>query len=304
MQWEALKVFCDVVRYRSFSKSAEANRVTQSTASETVRLLEERMGVALIDRSRRPWLLTPSGETFYHGCRDVMQRFEALEAKVRGLPLALEAEVRVASIYSVGLRHMRHYALTFEAFNKPARVHLEYHHPEKVYEVVASGAADVGIVSYPKPHKDIAVIPWREEPMVLAVPPDHPLAKARAADPKDIKGEKFVAFDRGLGIRTEMDRFLKKAGIAVEVALEFDNIESIKRAVEISSGVSILPRPTLDREVLAGTLAAVPFKHAHFVRPLAILHRRGPVTSAPVARFIELLQTDKNPALKETIAVP
>lgn len=294
MQIEALKVFSDVARFRSFSKSAEANGVTQSNASQTVHALETRLGAPLIDRSHRPWKLTEAGEAFYHGCRDILHRLEALEAKVRGLPLAQAAEVRVASIYSAGLRHMKQYAQTFERVYKPGRVHLEYHRPEDVYAAVASGAADVGIVSFPRAQRDLTVIPWRQEPMVAALPPDHPLAGTKSLDVKALKGSTFVAFDRGLGIRAEVDRFLKKHGVTVDTTLEFDNIEAIKRAVEIGSGVSLLPRPTLDNEVRAGTLVAVPLKPASFVRPLAILRRKGPL-SPPVDRFIDLLETQKHP---------
>jgi DNA-binding transcriptional LysR family regulator len=298
MQLEALKIFCDVARFRSFSDAARSNHVTQSSASQTVHALEERMGTPLIDRSHRPWRLTHAGETFYHGCRDLLHRFEALESKVKGIPLAQQAEVRVASIYSVGLRLMKLYAQTFEAEHAPARVHLEYHHPEKVYEAVASGAADVGIISFPRSHKDLTVLPWRREEMVVVLPPDHRLVGSESVNPRALEGEKFVAFDRGLGIRTEVDRFLKKNDVTVDVTMEFDNIEAIKRAVEIGSGISLLPAPTLDREVHAGTLASAPLRSASFARPLGILRRRGPVTSPHVARFIDLLNADvKEPAL-------
>jgi DNA-binding transcriptional LysR family regulator len=294
MQLEALKIFGDVARFKSFSRCAEVHGVSQSNASQTVHVLEEKLGAVLIDRSRRPWRLTPAGETFYHGCRDLVHRWEALEAKIKGLPLAQEAEVRVASIYSAGLRHLKRSVQAFERDQAPARAHLAYLHPDQVYEAVASGAADVGVVSFPRPHRDLLVLPWREEPMVLAVPPGHPLAKAKSLEPRALSGEKFVAFDRGLGIRAEVDRFLKKHGATVDVSLEFDNIEAIKRAVEIGSGVSLLPRPTLDNEVRAFTLAAVPLKSASFVRPLAILRRKGPL-SPPVARFIDLLESQKTP---------
>jgi DNA-binding transcriptional LysR family regulator len=290
MQIEALKLFCDIIRFRSFSDSAQANGVTQPAASQTVQALEERLGVPLIDRSRRPWKLTSEGELFYHGCRDVLRRYESLEAQVKGLPLAREAQVRVAAIYSVGLRHMKRYAQEYEAQYKPARVHLSYLSPDKVYEAVLSGDADLGIVSFPKTRQDLVVLPWREEPFVVAASPDHWLAKARSADLKSLTGEKFVAFDRGLDIRAEVDRFLKKRGVAVDVVFEFDNIEAIKQAVEIGSGLSLLPRPTLDREVQAGTLAAIPLRGVGFVRPLAILRRSGAPEGAAVARFIELLR--------------
>src|SRR6185312_12711403 len=83
------------------------------------------------------------------------------------------------------------------------------------------------------------------------------------------------------------------------VVMEFDNIETIKRAVEIGAGVAFLPQPTIAREVAAGTLAAVPLATDELVRPLGILHRRGKELGVTVRRFIELLRADGKAAKHE-----
>jgi DNA-binding transcriptional LysR family regulator len=297
MQIESLKIFCDVARLHSFSLCAEENHVSQSAASQTVHSLEERLGVTLIDRSLRPWKLTAEGKLFYEGCRELLESYQKLEDRVRKSHEEAASTVRVASIYSVGLRHMNYYVQKFSELHPRAHVHLEYLHPERVYEEVAEEKMDIGIVSFPQHRRDIGVIAWKREPMVLACAPGHRLARAKEVTPGQLKGERFVGFDRGLGIRAEVDGFLKKHGVEVDVELEFDNIESIKRAVEIDSGVSLLPRPTMDREVAAGTLKAVPLSVKSFVRPLAIIHRRGRKLSLNAERFIELLQDEKGAEL-------
>src|SRR3712207_2148657 len=106
MQIEALKLYCDVVRFHSFSRGAEANDVLQSSASETVRHIEETLGVALIDRSCRPWQVTDEGKLFYEGCREVVDRYHEVVAQVRNTKTAVDTVVRVAAIYSVNLRDM------------------------------------------------------------------------------------------------------------------------------------------------------------------------------------------------------
>ncbi len=291
MQIEALKLFCDVARMGSFSRSAEIHNVTQSTASQAVHGLEKDLGATLIDRSRRPWTLTPAGKTFYDGCRELVERFDHLERRVRGRPAA-GGELRVAAIYSVGLRHMREFIGRFSKASPRTRVHLDYMHPDKVYEALADHRVDVGIVSFPLARRDLEVIPWRREEMVLACAPDHPFAKAREVDPVRLAGEDFVAFDKGLGIRREVDRFLRTRKADVKVSLEFDNIEAIKQAVEIGAGVSLLPAPTLDREVKSGALASVPLKGKPFFRSLGILRRRGRTLNPSVDEFIAALQKD------------
>lgn len=301
MHIESLRIFCDVARHRSFSRGAEEHGITQSTASQAVHVLETRLGVTLIDRSHRPWRLTPQGEAFHEGCRDLIRQYDELEARVKGVPAAAGREVRVVSIYSVGLRHMQHYVEQFARTHPRAQVRWEYVHPDRVYDAVLKDEADLGIVSFPRPGRDLSVIPWKFEPMALACSPRHPLARRREIDPAKLAGEKFVAFDRGLVIRREIDRFLRRLGVHVDVVLEFDNIESIKQAVEEGSGVSLLPLPTLERQVRAGVLAAVPLTE-EFTRPLGIIHRRGKGFDANVADFVRLLQQDKEAGAREAVA--
>lgn len=302
MQLEALKIFCDVVRWASFSRGAAENGISQSSASQAVHQLEVRLGAKLIDRSKRPLVPTEHGRVYYEGVKDLIGRYFELEARVKGHSddQNVVGTVTVASIYSVGLAHMSRYVERFRRMYPGAKVRLEYLHPTRVVEAVQDGAAELGLISYPKKWGDLTVLPWREEEMVVAVSPAHPFASQDAVELGQLDGEAFVAFDEDLAIRRAIDRFLRKHGIAVEVALEFDNIEHIKRAVEIPAGVSILPRPTLDREVAAGTLAAVPFRDHHLTRPLAILHRGSGQLGLTASRFLQLLQQNGDGAATAT----
>jgi len=286
-----LKILCDVVDHGSFSHAAELNGVSQSNASQVVHQLEERLGVQLIDRSKRPFVLTPEGHKFHEGARVIVQRYDDLEREVRSLHQAVVARLTVASIYSVGLAHMSRYLREFLAANPQADIRLEYLHPHRVYDAVDSGQADLGLISYPEESKSLAAIPWRTEPMVLVCHPEHPLAGKPSIALKELHGEAVVAFQTGLAIRDEIDRVLALDDVTVKVALEFDNIETIKRAVEIGSGVSLLPEPTVERELSAGTLVKVQLTGRPLVRPLGIIHRRDRELSDTARRFVQLLQS-------------
>ncbi len=290
MQVEALKIFCDVVRHRSFSRGAQENDVTQSTASQAVHSLEEHLDVTLIERAHRPLRLTAEGKTFYDGCREVVQRYFDLEKAVRNIHQEGDAVVRVAAIYSIGLGDMSQFVQRFAKLAPRTRVQLEYLHPDRVYESVLTETADFGIVSFPQKRRELTVLPWRKEPMVVACYPHHRLAGQPRVPVKGVADEPFVAFDEGLRIRRQTDQFLKRHGVAVSIALAFDNVEAIKRAVEVASGIAILPEPTLHREVALGSLVAVPFADAEFVRPLGIIQRRGKKLYPSTRQFIELLQ--------------
>lgn len=290
VQLKGLKVFCDVVRQRSFSKAADENDISQSGASQLVQQLEEGLGVKLIDRSKRPFVLTPEGEVYYEGCREVVERYFAVEDRVRTLHQEVAGRVRVASIYSVGLHHMNRCLQEFLSQHPKANVRLEYLHPDRVYQAIEDDVADLGLVSYPKSSRNIRALAWREEPMVLVCAPNHPLAGRRRVSLSELDGQKIIGFDGGLTIRREIDRVLELYKASVQVVMEFDNIETIKRAIEIDAGVGLLPEPTVLREVESGTLMAVPLDTDELVRPLGIIHRRGKELSTAAKRFIELLE--------------
>jgi DNA-binding transcriptional LysR family regulator len=300
MQLETLKIFCDVVRWASFSRGAEENGISQSSASQAVHQLELRLGVKLIDRSKRPLVLTSEGRIYHQGCKELVERYLELENRVRGHDGAdaVAGVVGVAAIYSVGLHHMSRYVKTFEERHPGAEIRLEYLHPSRVLERVVSGEAELGLVSYPRKWPELTVITWREEAMMLAVHPSHRFAQRQSVIVRELDGEPFVGFDSDLSIRRAIDRFLRRHGVSVEVACAFDNIENIKRAVEIPSGVAILPEPTLAQEVKAGTLVAIPLEGDdpadRLTRPVAIIHRRQAALEPAAARFLELLIGDRD----------
>jgi DNA-binding transcriptional LysR family regulator len=254
--------------------------------------LEEHLGVKLIDRSKRPFVLTPEGETYYEGCRKLVQRYYALEEEVRTLHQEVAGRVTVVSIYSVGLSHMNKIVQDFMSQYPRANVRLQYQHPHRVYELVENDQVDLGLVSYPKSSRAIKAIRWREEPMVLVCAPQHRLAKQTSVRLEDLHDMPMVGFDAELEIRHEIDRALTSARVETSVVMEFDNIETIKRAIEIDAGVSLLPRPTVEREVAAGSLVALPLVDVELVRPVGIIVRRGKELGKTARRFLQLLQAE------------
>lgn len=289
MHLKSLKVFCDVVSRRSFSRAAEENNISQSGASQMVNHLEEHLGVKLIDRTKRPFVLTPEGEAYYEGCRKLVRRYFALEEEVKTLHEEVAGRVSVASIYSIGLSHMNSFVQSFLRLHPKANVRLQYQHPHRVYELVESDQVDLGLVSYPRSSRTLKATAWREEPMVVVCSPRHKLAGRREVALNELHGCDMVGFDPDLEIRQEIDRALVSGGAEVRVTMEFDNTETIKRAVEIDAGFSILPRPTVDREVEAGALVALPLAGVNLTRPIGIIQRRGKELGKTATRFMQLL---------------
>ena len=292
MYLKDVEIFCEVAARRSFSKAAEAQNMSQSSASHAVIALERRLGRQLIDRSKRPLELTRAGEIYYEGCRDILRAFRSVEDRVRGVDDRPRGKLAVAAIYSVGLMQMESLVRRFEEQNPEVEVRMEYRHPDEVYRAVRNGEAEIGLVSFPREGGEFESLPWQEQEMVVVVPPSHRLAAAGAVPPSELDGEEFVAFDSGLPVRRQVDRWLRAAGVTVDIVQTFDNVEHVKRAVEVGAGVALLPRPTLSRELDLGSLTAVPLLGANWVRPLGIVHRRHKALSTVAQRFAEALRSD------------
>src|SRR5579862_816223 len=236
MSPESLKLFRDIAQSRSFSKAAAMNGVSQSAVSQMVQELERSLGVMFLDRTTRPLSVTAAGQIYAEYCRDLLRRRDELMAALGRLKQKVEGTARVASIYSIGLSEMVQLEKEFSRRYPDAALDVQYLRPEKVYEAVRTDAADLGLVSYAEPGRDIDVIPWRREEMVLATAPDHLLARKVAAiqgtlPPQELQGVDFIAFDEDLPIRRAVDAFLKDNGIEVNVALHFDNLQMVKEAV-------------------------------------------------------------------------
>jgi len=290
MQLRSLKVFCDVIDQRSFSVAARENGLSQSSASQVVHQLERRLGVRLIDRSQRPLGVTQEGEVFYDGCQRILRRYRDLERRVQRVRSSGEGHVSIAAIYSIGLSHLNACIKAFLTQHPEANVRVQYQQPDRVYQLVEGRRVDLGLVSYPRSSRKLEAIAWRTEPMVLVCSPQHPLGQKEELAWSDLQGVAMVGFSEELRIRREIDRTLARHGVEPLVAMEFDNIETIKRAIEIDAGVGLLPLPTVEHEVQAGTLISRVISNGELLRPLGIVRRSDAQLSQTAQAMVDLLR--------------
>jgi len=293
MNLDTLSLYCDVIRSGSFSLGAASHRISQSAASQAVRQLEDELGAQLIDRTKRPFMVTPEGKKFFDACLSLLDSFEKAKAEITSQRTLVSGAVRVAVIYSVGLHDMGIYSQQFTTRYPQAKIRLAYLHPHEVVDAVINDEADLGVLSFPSPHRSLTIVPWHSEPMVFVCHRSHPFAKRRAISVHDLDGERFAAFDRSLSIRRAIDRSLRQRGVTVNIAMEFDNIETIKHAITLESGVSILPEPSVAREVESGILSAIPIDMPELVRPIGIIHRRQKLLTPTAQSLLEFLKNQK-----------
>lgn len=292
MTLEHLKLFRDIALARSVSRGAQISSVSQSAASQHLQETERVLGVQLLDRSTRPLGLTESGRLYYEFCRDVLRRKQEFDEALDKLRGRVQGTVRVAAIYSVGISDMSRLEEELSRRMPEAELLVEYLRPEKVYDSVVTDQADLGIVSYPESNKEITAIPWREEKMMVAVAPSHPLAAKKMLSLADLAQQDFVAFDDDLRVGREVKRYLRESGAQVNVSMHFDNIQTMKEAVALGASVSILPVRVLRNDIEQGRLLAIPIEGCTLVRPLGIIHRRRKKFNRATQSFLELLRQE------------
>jgi DNA-binding transcriptional LysR family regulator len=293
MHIETLKVFCDIIESGSVSYAASQNFVTQSAVSQQVRSLELKYECRLLERARAGVKPTPAGQILYNSSKEIVRRFGELENRLREMGSVVAGSVRVGTVYSVGLHELPPYLTEFLRAHPQVNVHLEYLRSNKIYEDLVEGKIDLGVVAYPARRSQIVTVAFRHDELVLVVPPEDPFARLNKIAVSQLIGQRFVGFERDIATRKASDRILRDHGVKAHYTMEFDNIETIKRAVEIGQGIAIVPRSTIGLETARGSLKVLEFNEGPFLRPLAIIYKRGRDLSPAVNRFVEVLTASK-----------
>ncbi len=291
MQIETLKIFCDLVETESFSQAAERNFVTQSAVSQQVRSLEEKFKRRLLERvrGRREVRLTNAGEVFYRESQNVLAAYDRLQESLRELSGTVSGTVRVATVYSVGLHELPPVVRRFMELYPSAKIDLEYSRTTRIVRDVLSGAVELGVVAYPEKRRGLVVVTLAGDRLVLICPPTHPLAERKKIKAAELQGQDFVLFERDIPTRRATDKILKAHNVTVKRVAEFDNIETIKRAVEVGMGCAIVPRPSVLDEQKSGQLAVVALAEPEWTRTVGIIHRSDRTLTIAARKFMELL---------------
>jgi len=292
MQIENFKIFADLVETKSFSKSAKLNGITQSAVSQQARAMERHFKTLLIDRSQKQFQLTREGTRVYDAAKEVLHTYEKLLSELQEMKKVISGTIRISTIYSIGLHELPPFIKKFLHDFPSVNVRVEYRRSNCLYEHILQNSVDFGLVAFPVKQRQIEVLPFRNDNLVLITHPNHPLAKRTDLEVKDLTGQKFIGFDPDIPTRKAVDIIFREHKLEIEPVMEFDNIETVKRAVEIDHGIAIVPQATVAQEHKQGTLAVLHFKGKDFTRPLAILHRKGRVLTPAMKKFIETLGLD------------
>jgi DNA-binding transcriptional LysR family regulator len=290
MHIDTLRIFCDLAELLSFSKTAEKHSLSQSAVSQQLAQLELIHKTQLLDRKKRPLELTAVGQLFYEASKDIVERYERFKSELSSLQKSSASRINVAAIYSIGMHTLPDYVKKFMVEYPNVNVHIEYFNAVKIYEMVLAGDVDIGLIAVPKRDQRLEVYDFEDELLVLVCSPKHPLSSEVVVDIHKVQFERFIGFEKDVPTRIWIDSILQRYNVVVRPVMEFDNVETVKRAVEINSGISILPQSAIAQEVASGTIKAIDFSNEKFIRPTGIIIRKNKILSQAGRYFIELLR--------------
>lgn len=289
MHVENFKIFSDLVESESFSRAAKLNGITQSAVSQQLRAMEKHFSILIVDRSQKQFRLTREGQKLYESAKEILYLYERLNSELQEMKKVISGTIHISTVYSIGLHELPPYVKAFLSKYPEVNIRVEYRRANNVYEDIFTNSIDLGLIAYPQQHKQLEVLPFHDDILILVVSPEHPLAGKNDITLQEIADQKFIGFEPDIPTRKATDQIFKDEGIEMDPVMEFDNVETVKRAVEINAGIAILPQTTVTREEAQGLLKVIKFKNKTFKRPLALIHRKGRALTPAMKKLIDLL---------------
>lgn len=296
MYIDSLKVFCSLAETGSFSRAGEANSISQSAVSQQISGLEKRLNVSLLERGgRRGVFLTPQGHAFAQICREILAIYDSIDQRLRVAEHILEGEIRLAAVHCIGLHDLPPILKKFRVLHPEMRLTVEYMRSSQIYAAVLAGQVDIGIVPSPTKRKGVHLEMFGEDELVFICPPQHSLARGGPMEMRELNGQRFISFELELSTRQTVDRIFKENSISVLPHMEFDNIETVKKAVEVEEAVSLVPRSTVTTEVAQGLLVAREIRSAVIRRSLGAICLRSVLRHSAWKPFLDCLKANYLP---------
>ena len=294
MQVESFRVFRDLVETRSFSRSASLNGITQSAVSQQLRSIEQRLRVPLLERTSKQFALTREGQLLYEASREIIGYYQRFQHQLEEMRNIISGTIRLVAVPSLGLHELPPYIKEFLRAFPQVKIQVDYRRSNEVYESIAAGEADVGFVAFPSPRKGLKVETFKKDTLHVICAPGHPLLKKGPVHLPDLPQHKIISLAPEMPTRQGLDKILAARGLRFSPMMEFDNVETLKQAVEINAGIAFLPQSAVASELAKGSLAILPHQGPEIIRPLGIVSRSSRMISPAVQRFLKALKVPRD----------
>lgn len=255
-----LKVFLAVYETGSFSKAASKVHLTQPTVSGHIKALEDHLGSPLFNRTGKNVTPTRAGQMLHPRAKQMINLASSMERQM-AMFLGLEKGRLEAGGSNVPGQYILPGLISkFKAGREGIHVTVRIGDTLSVSRMVASGKIEIGIVGALVPNRELDFISCFSDELVLALPPDHPLADKDSVKLDDISGAPFIIREKGSGTRSTMEKALGKHGAppvsSFNIVAELGSAEAIRQAVKAGAGCAIISRRVIHDDLVHGTIAS------------------------------------------------
>jgi DNA-binding transcriptional LysR family regulator len=281
-----LEVFVAVARQESVSRAAEALALTQSATSMALSELERQFDTQLFDRLGKRLQLNERGRQILPQAIELLDRAAELQAQLAG-DVAI-GSLRIGATLTIG-NYLANLLIGQYMYRNPgSRVALEVRNTEQVVDKVAHFNLDFGLIEGDSTHRDVEVIPWIADELVIFSAPDHPLAEKTGIRLEELAGESWILREQGSGTRQVFDASFRHLLPQLNLQLELEHTEAIKRVVESGMGLGCISRLALKEAFKRGSLVPIEVIGVDLTRQFNFVFHRQKFRSASIEAFIAL----------------
>ena len=270
-----LEVFTNTAHHENISKAADRLAMSQSAASTALKEFESQFDIRLFERVGKRLVLNELGRTVLPLAQALLERGEELQEILERSGGEASGSLRVGATLSVGNYLVPGLISRFITDNPGARVQLEVANTATIVDLVERFELDVGLIEGEVSHPDLEIIPWREDRLVVFCAPQHDYASRKLLTEKDLRAAKWILREQGSGTRQAFDRALAGVMPELNVLMELQHTEAIKRSVEAGLGIGCLSDITLVEAFRRGSLVPLTVPGRNFGRMLyRVMHKQ------------------------------
>jgi DNA-binding transcriptional LysR family regulator len=286
-----LEIFCHVVRFRSMARAAELLMVTPSSISMQVQQLERRFGTVLLVRSARGTVPTANGQAIYEFATELFEGLEALQRDVASLGHLESGVLRIASGHTIGTSVIRPALQWFSGEHPEIEVsHYMLSNSERAKTEVLEGRAEIALVGRFEPEWPVDAAPLVDEPLLITMAPNHPLAALESPKASDLADFPLLLRRNYVLGHHQIVSALGRLGIHPTVE-DVGSTEAVKTRAKSGTGIAILPATVVAQEVAAGTLISQSFEDFAPSRTVYLLRLPNTPLSVCAEAFLSVVRS-------------
>ncbi|WP_440971145.1 selenium metabolism-associated LysR family transcriptional regulator [Peribacillus frigoritolerans] len=287
---DPLKVFVTVIEQKNFSRAGDILNLSQPGVSLHIRNLENELGTKLIYRSPKQVQITEPGKILYRHAKQMLNHYETAKREINEFNNVVSGTMKIGASFTIGEYYLPKVLAEFAAQYPMVDIQIIISNSNDVIQGIRSNKLDIGLIEGETDYKDIDVIPFMNDEMIVVVPPDHPLSQMDLIEGNMLQNQTWVLREQGSGTRTYSDKLLSSLELNIKKTFIFTSIQGVKEAVMAGLGIALLSRLTVQKELKSNELKTFHLKNEPLIRPFSIVKKLDFEASKAMELFLRKVE--------------